>query len=200
MKKIIIPKSIVQTKNNGFTAPEAPVWRAVFEKDLAGRLKDNGSDPQKVGPSNMTMTIARMTQYYAEARDYNEVLALASALARDPGMPHMFSGEPAQQVVAHGLMGIAHKVAKDSKCSPGVQKSILTKVLGLCYIGGQREALIELVKKPSTPKEMAFASVAMFMQHKDKEALMQVQSVGHDAVLAEMAHKCAINLESRRGR
>ena len=195
MKKTIIVRTDIQTRTLGAPQQTEAVWIAAFEKDLAGRLKKNGSDLQKVGPSNMTMMIARMTQHYAEMRDYDGVLALTSALTRDPGAPLMLSGDEAQQAVAYGLLGMAHRVAKDSRCSNRVQKSIITHVLNLCYQGGQGAALIELAKKPSTPKELAFATAIVFTQHKDLEALEQMQGIGHDAMLTEMVRKCIANLD-----
>ncbi|VVC02383.1 Uncharacterised protein [uncultured archaeon] len=195
MKQATIAQLGAGTAQAGGAQGSVPMWMTAFEKDIDSRLKKSGHGLQPAAPSAMTMTAARMAQNYAQTKEYDNVLKITSLLARDPDAASMLSGEQVHQVIAQGLFGLAHKVASDSKCSYKVQKTILLHVLGLLLEGGQRQALVDIAKKPSTPQKLASAAVALFAHKKDRDALAQIQEMGHDGMLAEFARRCVSLLD-----
>lgn len=191
---------VAQIKTDKFVKRSTPIWMSVFEKDLENRLKNNKQDLQRDAPSAMTMMAARMVQQYAQAHDYNTVLIITSALASDPDMPKMFKGDKAQQTIAKGLIGVAHKVATDRYSTNRVQKIILNQVLNICYEGGQRDALVKVAKKASTPIGLSYSIVAVMTEQNDRDALVQLEEIRHDVTFPRFVDSCIRTLDSQTNR
>ncbi|MDE1797877.1 MAG: hypothetical protein KGH63_00535 [Candidatus Micrarchaeota archaeon] len=157
--------------------PAEPPWRSLLARDIEQRVRAHPSGAP-AGP--LTVYVARMAQ---TTPSLDEAGLMLSALRADPGAVLLFSGQPAERVVAHGLWDVARRAATAEECSMTVRKTVSQDVLGLFYEAGERQPLIEAARDPSAPSELAASILACMAQHRDAPAILSVLDISDSADL-----------------